>query len=209
MDGSGLSGNRMANSRYERASRDEADRLDAELLARIARRDRAALTELYSRYYHPLLRFIHRLTGDPESAQEGVNDVMLVVWDKAADFGGRSKVSTWILGIAYRKALKLRTRLHKWIFRFKGADWEDIEPVAGLEGLNDGLARRDLMQRAIASLSPKHRAVVELTYYFGYSYEEIAEIVECPENTVKTRMFHARARLKDVLEQLGQTDATD
>jgi len=199
----------MANSHHDRAGQDETDRLDAELLARIARRDRAALTELYGRYYHPLLRFINRLTGDSDSAQEGVNDVMLVVWDKAARFGGRSKVSTWVMGIAYRKALKLRSRLHKWTLRFKGADWEDIEPVARIEGHTDEIARRDLMQRAIESLSPKHRAVVELTYYFGYSYEEIAEIVECPENTVKTRMFHARARLKDALEQLGQSNAAD
>jgi RNA polymerase sigma-70 factor (ECF subfamily) len=59
------------------------------------------------------------------------------------------------------------------------------------------------MYRAIQRQPPKQRAVVELTYYFGYSCAEIAEIVECPTNTVKTRMFHARARLKQLLPQLG------
>jgi RNA polymerase sigma-70 factor (ECF subfamily) len=181
---------------------------DGELIERIVARDRGALTLLYDRYYHPLLRFIHRLTGDIEAAQEGVNDVMLVVWNQAADFAGRSKVSTWIMGIAYRKALKLRLSLHKWVFRFKAADWENtIEPTARIEGLTDQLASQDLVIRAFRQLTPKQRAVVELAYYFGYAYGEIAEIVGCPENTVKTRMFHARARLKEVLHSLGHYDA--
>jgi RNA polymerase sigma-70 factor (ECF subfamily) len=183
---------------------------DGELIERIIERDRNALAMLYERYYHPLLRFIHRLTGDLEAAQEGVNDVMFVVWNQAAGFAGRSKVSTWIMGIAYRKALKLRLGLHKWVFRFKAADWdESIEPTAEIEGLTDQLITQDLLFRAFRQLTPKQRAVVELTYYFGYAYGEIAEIVGCPENTVKTRMFHARTRLKDILHGLGQHDAGD
>ncbi len=56
---------------------------------------------------------------------------------------------------------------------------------------------------ALGKLSPEHRAVVELTFYDDYSYQEIAVIVGCPENTVKTRMFHARRRLKHLLEAPG------
>lgn len=200
----------MPDRRMDAVQRAAEDRLDSELLGRVARGDRQALGRLYDRHYHPLLRFIHRLTGDLGSAQEGVNDVMLVVWERASGFGGRSRVGTWILGIAYRKALKHRSRLHKWTQRFKAADWEEvIEPVAGNEGHNDELANRDLLYRAFAKLTPRQRAVVELTYYFGYSYEEIARIIGCPENTVKTRMFHARARLKECLRRLGQRSADD
>ena len=94
--------------------------------------------------------------------------------------------------------------------RFKAADWEEIiEPLAGNEGHTDELANRDLLYRAFAKLTPRQRAVVELTYYFGYSYEEIARIIGCPENTVKTRMFHARAKLKECLQRLGQRNADD
>ena len=67
-------------------------------------------------------------------------------------------------------------------------------------------ARRELatvLGRALCSLSPEQRAVVELTYYYGLAYTEIAEIVGCPVNTVKTRMFHARRRLKELLPELG------
>ena len=55
-----------------------------------------------------------------------------------------------------------------------------------------------------AARPPEHRAVVELTYFYGCSYEEIAAIAECPVNTVKTRMFHARAKLKKLLPLLGR-----
>jgi RNA polymerase sigma-70 factor (ECF subfamily) len=70
------------------------------------------------------------------------------------------------------------------------------------------VARRELQSalgRALAGLSPDHRAVVELTYFYGCSYQEIAEIVGCPVNTVKTRMFHARRRLRELLPGLGVT----
>ena len=183
------------------------DELDAALLDRIGDGDREALTLLYSRYHGRLLRFMQRLTGDVESAQEAINDVMLVVWNSAASFAGRSRASTWIMGIAYNKAMKLRTRLQRWTSRFKAADWDEtIERAAASEGLTRDLIEKDLVYRAIMLLPPKQRAVVELTYQFGYSYDEIAEIVGCPPNTVKTRMFHARARLRELLPGLGHEE---
>ena len=180
------------------------DEHDRALLRRIASGESGALTVLYSRYYGTVLRFVQRLTGDIDSAQEAVNDVMMVVWDKAGTFAGKSKVSTWIMGIAYRKAMKLGTRMRRWTFRFKAADWSDVvERAAALEGQTKRLIEEDLMYRAVQLLPPKQRAVVELTYFHGYSYEEISEIVGCPTNTVKTRMFHARAKLKELLPRLG------
>lgn len=180
------------------------DELDSQLLARVAERDRRALTELYRRYHGPILRFVQRLTGDIETANEAVNDVMLVVWQRASSFAGKSKVSTWILGIAYKRAMKLGGRLHRWTTRFKAAEWSEVvERSENLPGLTNDLVERDLMYRAIQQLPAKQRAVVELTYYFGHSYDEIAAIVDCPVNTVKTRMFHARARLRELLPRLG------
>ena len=180
------------------------DEQDAALVARVAGGDRSALTELYHRYHGRLLRFLQRLTGDLDSAHEGVNDVMLVVWQSAGKFAGRSRVSTWIMGIGYRKAMKFRTRLQRWTIRFKASDWSEvIERTAGIEGLTRDIVEKDLMNRAMQLLPPKQRAVVELTYFYGYSVDEIAEIVDCPPGTVKTRMFHARARLRELLPELG------
>src|SRR5262249_31840702 len=147
---------------------------------------------------------IYRITGRLDLAQEGVNDVMLVVWRSSRSFGGRSSVSTWIMGIAYRKALKLLASARRWTDRFAGAPFEDVvERYEGLaEQSDDDL--RDLLDEALRHLSAEHRAVVELTYFYGCSYEEIAAIAACPVNTVKTRMFHARARLKKLLPSLGK-----
>lgn len=178
---------------------------DARLLARVAEGDRDAFRTLYAMYYQPILRFIRRLTGQLSLAEEGVNDVMLVVWQSGKSFGGRSKVSTWIMGIAFRKALKLLDASRRWSFRFKASDFdawiEHVEAPPAEAG--DGMDLHELLERALARLSPEQRAVVELTYFGGYSYLEIAAITNCPVNTVKTRMFHARAKLRRLLPALG------
>jgi RNA polymerase sigma-70 factor (ECF subfamily) len=145
------------------------------------------------------------VTGQLELAQEGVNDVMLVVWRSSESFGRRSSVATWIMGIAYRKALKLLEGSRRWTSRFAAVDFDDwIErSEAGAEPTEDG-DLRDLLEQGLRELSPEHRAVVELTYFYGCSYQEIAVIAGCPVNTVKTRMFHARAKLRKLLPVLGK-----
>ena len=65
------------------------------------------------------------------------------------------------------------------------------------------MSKRDWLESGLRELSPEHRAVVELTYFHGYSYKEVAAVVGCPVNTVKTRMFHARRRLKVLLPRLA------
>jgi len=179
------------------------DREDQQLLERVVAGDRQAFKELYAKYYHPLLRFIFGVTGQLETAQEGVNDVMLVVWNNGASFAGRSKVRTWIMGIAYRKGLKLFNASKTWQQRFVALDfagWNEpldvsSEPSRSIESL-------EIVEHALRRLPPKQRAVVELTYRYGYSYEEIADVVDCPVNTVKTRMFHARAAMRKAAPEL-------
>jgi RNA polymerase sigma-70 factor (ECF subfamily) len=181
------------------------DASDTLLLARIAHGDRDALRELYTVYYHPLLRFIYRVTGQLELAQEGINDVMLVVWRSSESFGRRSTVATWIMGIAYRKALKLLEGSRRWTDRFASVDFDDaIERSDVAAEPTDDADLRDLLDQALRHLSPEHRAVVELTYFYGCSYDEIAVIANCPVNTVKTRMFHARAKLRKLVPKLGK-----
>lgn len=172
------------------------------LLDCVAAGDRAAFEELYTLYYPRLFRFLLRYTGSLGCVEELVNDVMLVVWDRAADFRGRSKVSTWVLGIAYRKGLKSLDRERRAPHH---EDVEDVELSSPLDGPDRDLARRRLRDRVIAALArlpAEQRAVVELTYYHGFSYPEIAEILGCPHNTVKTRMFHARRKLHDLLPEI-------
>src|SRR5512143_1061939 len=186
------------------ASLVSSDESDRQLLSRIDAGDRDALSELYRRYYHSLLNFIRRITGQLDLAQEGVNDVMLVVWRNSPSFAGRSKVSTWIMGIAYRKALKLLAASRRWSSRLAPVDFDDwLEHSEVPAATSDDAELRDLLERGLSRLSPEHRAVVELTYFAGCSYQDIAEIAGCPVNTVKTRMFHARAHLRELLPALG------
>jgi RNA polymerase sigma-70 factor, ECF subfamily len=181
--------------------------VDVALLARVTTGDREAFRELHTKYYHRVLRFIYRVTGHFELAQEGVNDVMLAVWESGRAFGGRSAVSTWIMGIAYNRARKLCEQARRWNDRFSSVDSESaLEPLAGVAEPTHSIDARDLLDHGLRMLSPEQRAVVELTYFYGYSYEDIAAIVECPVNTVKTRMFYARAKLKRLIPSLGKDE---
>src|SRR5512140_920680 len=81
------------------------DDLDRGLLRRIAASDHGALEDLYTRYHRRLVRFLTRLTYRYELAEEIINDTLWLVWQQAGDFRGASRVSTWIMGIAYRRAL--------------------------------------------------------------------------------------------------------
>jgi RNA polymerase sigma-70 factor, ECF subfamily len=165
---------------------------DRALLARIGRHDEAALKTLYELYYPRLARFLLRVTRDPSVVIEIINDVFFVIWNTASDFRGDSSVSTWIFSIAYRKGARTFSRTRPTeVLRDEDLTQSDHADSEGV--------RRDL-DKALECLSPEQRAVVELTYYFGYSYSEIGQILGCPENTVKTRMFHARRALRSVME---------
>ena len=174
---------------------------DRALIARIAAGDRNAFEELYHRYYQRLFGFLLRLTKRPALVEELLQETLLAVWRSSDRFAGRSAPSTWILGIAYHQAMKALTRA------------SEREPPAGLafefeeppqpDLLFDRRERASRVGIALAQLSAEQRSVVELTFVHGFSYPEIAEILDCPVNTVKTRMFHARRRLRELLPAVG------
>lgn len=164
------------------------------LLARIGDGDRKAFEELY-RLYHPrLTRFLINLVRRPPLVEEVLNDTLMVVWERGDSFNGTSKLSTWIFAIAYRKAMKALRRQDEAV--------EDVEAerrTSSDPGPDDALGQRKLhalLMEAMSELSPDHRAVVDLTYFHEIGYREIASILDCPVNTVKTRMFHARRHLR-------------
>ena len=139
------------------------------------------------------------MLANPAMVEEVLDDVMFVVWTDARKFRGTAAVSSWIFGIAYRKALtagRADRRYQSHLDRNA-----DTDAVAG-ESTQHG----EWINAALLQLSPDHRQVMVLTYYGGFSYQEIADIAGCPVNTVKTRMYHARRRLKVLLPALaGQT----
>lgn len=175
---------------------------ERQLIDRIAKqRDSAALERLYALYAPRLSRFLRRLTSNPENIEEVCNDVMWVVWQQAGSFGGRSKVSTWIFSIAYRICIKVLKK-SAWKPEVGGDAYEKLSATWADESRVDDDSE-DLIGKALPELSPKHRMVVELSYFLDLSYDEIAEVVNCPVNTVKTRMFHARRQLKEIVTKLS------
>jgi RNA polymerase sigma-70 factor (ECF subfamily) len=132
---------------------------------------------------------------------------MYVVWSRAASFAGRSRVSTWIFGIAYKQAIKRLEREGRLRLDRLPDEQESHAAVPSVESEISSLQLQEMLDKAVQRLSPSHRSVVELTYHFGYSYLEIAEIVGCPVNTVKTRMFHARTQMRRILEVLARRES--
>jgi RNA polymerase sigma-70 factor (ECF subfamily) len=151
--------------------------------------------------YQPrLTRFLTTLLKRPQLIEEVLDDTMMVVWQTAGSFRGSSKPSTWIFAIAYRKAHRARLRWPDPVEEPQSDPRVSEEPLPD-EDLDQQRLHGSLM-RAMDQLSADHRAVVDLTYFHGMGYREIAEIVGCPVDTVKTRMFHARRRLRQAMPGL-------
>ena len=179
-------------------------RQDEDLLRDVARGDRRALDALYLGYHRRLARFLARIAPQYETIEEIINDTFLVVWQRAREFRGASRVSTWIIGIAYRIALKSLRRNDGLVRaqRFDSLPEPWVEPMIDAE-------LRDWVVRGLSHLPMEQRLALELAYNMGHSIEEIAEITDSPVGTVKARMFHAREKLRQYLPALGGADASD
>lgn len=167
------------------------------MLTGISAGNRRTFEVLYRLYFPRLTRFLDRILRNTVLIEEIVNDTMWTVWQRADSFDHSCKVSTWIFAIAYRKALKA---LKTWDVPVD-ADPDLCAGEAGLqpEAVLDRHELSQLVGDALDAIPLEQRIVVNLAYYHGMHYEEIAEIMDCPVNTVKSRMLHARRRLKALL----------
>jgi RNA polymerase sigma-70 factor, ECF subfamily len=160
-----------------------------------------AFRELYDLYQRPLARFVAKIVPGHTMIEEVVNDTFWIVWRSAHRFRGGSLLSTWIMAIAYRRALGL-LRAHDKPMRsdLESQNGKAIgdEPTAGLEV-------QDWLGCGLRELPPLLRTTLELAYYQGHSCEEIGEIMGCLPAAVKSRMFRARLKLSAVLPILAGT----
>jgi RNA polymerase sigma-70 factor, ECF subfamily len=177
---------------------------DNELLVAVAAGDRLALEELYLGYHRRLARFLSRFTQRYENVEEIINDTFMVVWQSAKDFRSASQVSTWIIGIAYRTALKSlrRQKNHTAARSLDEYPEQSTDPTSQAE-------IQDWLKQGLNQLPLEQRLTLELAYHMGHSLEEIAAITECPVGTVKARMFHAREKLREYLPALSGAAAVE
>jgi RNA polymerase sigma-70 factor, ECF subfamily len=183
---------------------DDGPELEGVWIAQIGRGDRTAFERLYRAYQRSLFRYFLHFVHTIELAEELADDVLVEVWKNASRFRGRSKPSVWIFGIAYHKAMDaLRRRRPPVVELHAVAQSLSDDPRQTPEAAAVRDSVRSDIAAALATLSAEHRAVLVLTFNHGYAYNEIAQIVGCPVNTVKTRMFYAKKQLKETLERRG------
>ena len=161
--------------------------------------------ESYDRYSVQIFNYLLRLIHEVSIAEELLQEVFLAVWEGAAKFKRRSSVKTWIFRIAHNKAVS-------WLRRHKSKR----DPIPVEENILDGLSkdhsspeddffskwRSEQVIAALDYLSETHRAVIELAYVHDFKYAEIADVMNCPSGTVKSRMSYALKHLKWILIEM-------
>lgn len=175
---------------------------DEDIVQRIAQGDALAMRVLYGRHHLRVFRFLQHLLRDEALAEDAMSEVFLDVWRQAGKFEGRSSVSTWMLAMARNKAWSsLRKRRETALEEGVAEAMEDEgdDPEVQVQKSDKGAAIRACMEK----LTPDHREVLDLVYYHERSVEEVAMILSIPENTVKTRLFHARKKLAELLKLNG------
>jgi RNA polymerase sigma-70 factor (ECF subfamily) len=171
---------------------------DEALMKAIAAGDESAMRTLYARHNVRHYHFVARLVTDAGRAEDLVSEVFIDVWRQADRFEGRSKVSTWILSIARFKTLSaLHRRRDTQIDEIAMELIEDSADTPEEVVLNRD--RSAQLRIYLSQMSRDHREILDLVYYQEKSVEEVAEVIQIPESTVKTRMFYARKRLAQLL----------
>jgi len=182
---------------------------DAALLRRAQAGDEAAFGAVMRSHYERTFRLVYAIVRHEADARDICQEVWLTVWKQLPAFRNEAKFSTWLHPIATRRALDHLRKRRRWYDRFlpfaTGDDTVESapEPVttddAGRQ--SEANERTVLLQRALASLPPKHRAVLALREVEGLSYEEIASATGIPAGTVMSRLYHARRLLAQKLKE--------
>ena len=183
---------------------EQPERSELDLVRAVAKNDREAFERLFRLYHARIYKFSYRMLQNQLLAEEVACDTLYAVWTSASKFREQSAVSSWILGIAYKRSLKSFNKDSKHTNNRESADQLDemVEPArtSNPESVTSDAMEIDHLNNALSTLSADHRAVLELVA-LGHSVGEIALIVDCPENTVKTRTFHARRQLRTALQE--------
>lgn len=172
---------------------------DEQLLGAMAGGEMTAMTVFYHRHEMRVYRYLLSKLNDSFAATDILNEVMLEVWRSADRFGGRSKVTTWVLGIANNKVLTYWRKQGRREFTEVDENLTDDTPAADLEQALAAVQDGEVLHASMQALSPPHREILHLVFFEELDYAEIASILQVPEGTVKSRVYHAKNLLKKQL----------
>lgn len=167
---------------------------DKWLVQRILSGDKAAGEQFVIEHYEAIFRFLRNLTGSKEDAEDLTQQTFLRAWEALPSFRGDSSLSTWLHSIAYREYTHWLRSRREFVPLDEIVDMPDEQANQNLEAV--------LLRWAIYRLDPGHREVFVLYYVQGFSVNEIAKIIGVPAGTVKSRLFLARQKLKELLSDV-------
>lgn len=169
----------------------------------VARGERTTFTALYCHLQTPMKRYVLGLVaGDHAIAEDVVNDAFVAIWQQASHFGGTGSGAGWIRRIVRNKAIDWLRKQRE--VTMAGGEQERImneipDPSNSAYDIVESASNAQQLKTALEHLSVDHREVIWLCYYEDKSIAQIAQIADCPENTIKTRLFHARKALRDYI----------
>lgn len=176
-----------------------------QILLQVGNGDEQALARLYQKLSRRIYAFSLRRINNTDLAEEVVVETMYEVWRSAKTFDGRAQVSTWVLGIARYKTLDKLRQINR---HETTSDEGVLESIADESASTyDTLSQRqqsEQIARCLETLPADQRECLHCVFYEEMSIHEIAQLQDIPSNTVKTRLFHARRKLKECLERQGR-----
>ncbi len=184
--------------------------LDKELVLKVQQGDKAAFDLLVIKYQHRIIQLVNRYVKDPSEAQDVAQESFIKAYRALPNFRGDSAFYTWLYRIAINTAknyLVSRTRRHS-NYQVDVQDAEQVENAPQLKGMdtpelllmNDEIV--DVIKEAIQKLPEEMKVAIMFREFEGLSYEEIAEAMECPVGTVRSRIFRAREAIDEKLRPL-------
>ena len=174
-----------------------------DLLERVAAGDHAALIVLYDGVSTTLMAVALRVTGSCAEAEEVVQDAFMRTWREASSFDrGRGSALAWLVTLTRNRAIDVvRSRKRRATHEHESAEAEPREPTVTPEGAVANAERAAAVRLAMETLRPEQRAVLDLAYFSGLSHSEIAERLDQPLGTVKTRILQAVRHLRERLDR--------
>jgi RNA polymerase sigma-70 factor, ECF subfamily len=168
-------------------------------LAEIADGREAALEHFYRHYHAQVYQFALRRVSNNADAAEIANETMLEVWRAAARFAGDSRVRTWLFGIVNHRAIDLLRRRR----RTTEGELDELadESACSVADVVGGAQDAGHVRHCVEQLPERQRAVVHLAFFEELSYPEVAEVLNVPVGTIKTRVMHAKQRLQHCLAE--------
>jgi RNA polymerase sigma-70 factor, ECF subfamily len=172
---------------------------DAELMHRTLHGDPEAFAMLVSRYEKPIYNLALRMLGDRDDAADVMQTVFIKAYQRSDRYDPAHAVFSWLYRIAVNESINLINRRK----RRRGATVDLPSTGSSPEDDLGEVERREYIQRALSAMTLEHRIVIVLKHLLLLSYRDIAQILDIPEKTVKSRLFTARQVLRDRLLELG------